>query len=155
MANYIRWLRDRVGHEQIFLNFAAAFVLNERGEILLQKRSDALAWGLPGGAMELGESAEEAMQREVFEETGLEVRVDEFLGIYSRYFQSYPNGDQAQSIAIFFICSITGGELHTVHDHEETLDLSFFKPEAAPALFNQQSRDAFQDFLSGKRGVCR
>ncbi len=153
MSNYIQWIREQVGHEQIFLNFAAAFILNERGEILLQKRGDMHAWGLPGGALELGESAEDAMRREVFEETGLRVKVEAFLGAYTRYFQEYPNGDRAQSIAFFFICSIVSGELHI--DHDETLDLRFFSPTEAPVLFNQQSRDAFTDFVRGRRGICQ
>lgn len=153
MGNYIQWIRERVGHEQIFLNFAAAFILNEKGELLLQKRGDKHAWGLPGGAIELGESAEEATLREVFEETGLRVNIDAFLGVYTRYFQEYPNSDQAQSIAIFFVCSIIGGELRI--DHDETLDLQFFLPVDAPLLFNQQSQDALADFVQGKRGICR
>lgn len=152
MADYIRWIRERVGHDPIFLNFAAAFVLNERDEILLQKRSDAVAWGLPGGAIELGESAEQAVLREVKEETGLQVKVDDFLGVYTSHFHTYPNGDQAQTIAIFFICSIVSGHLQI--DQEETLDLQFFPIADAPELFNQQSRDAFADFIAGKRGIC-
>jgi mutator protein MutT len=153
MGDYIQWIRERVGHERIFLNFAAAFILNETGELLLQKRGDNHAWGLPGGALELGESAEEAVIREVLEETGLQVKVESFLGIYTHYFEEYPNGDQAQTIAIFFICSILGGELHI--DYDETLDIQFFQPTDAPLLFNQQSRDAFTDFMQGKRGIYR
>jgi mutator protein MutT len=154
MANYIGWIREKIGHEPIILNFAAAFILNERGEILLQNRGDSSGWGLPGGAIELGESAEDAMRREVFEETGLHVKVEDFLGVYTRYLHEYPNGDQAQSIAFFFICSIESGTLHVV-DHSETLELQFFAPENAPRLFNQQSQEALNDFILGKRGVCR
>jgi 8-oxo-dGTP pyrophosphatase MutT (NUDIX family) len=153
MGNYIQWIRERVGHEPIFLNFAAAFILNERGEVLLQKRGDMHAWGLPGGALELGESAEDAMLREVFEETGLRVKVEAFLGAYTRHFQAYPNGDRAQSIAFFFVCSIVSGKLQV--DHDETLDLQFFSLAEAPVLFNQQSRDAFDDFVCGRRGICK
>jgi mutator protein MutT len=142
-----------VGHERVFLNFAAAFILNEQGELLLHKRTDKHAWGLPGGALELGESAEEAVIREVLEETGLQVKVDAFVGVYTRYFEEYPSGDQAQSIALFFVCSIVGGALST--QNEETLDLQFFPPAEAPCLFNQQSRDALADFLQRKRGICR
>jgi mutator protein MutT len=153
MANYIKWIRDQVGHQPIILNFAAAFILNEQGEILLQERGDGSGWSLPGGAIELGESAEDAMHREVFEETGLQVKVESFLGVYTRFFNEYPNGDQAQSIAIFFICSIESGTLHI--DHDETTDLQFFPPEHAPLLFNEQSQEALRDFMQGKRGICR
>ncbi|CAM3718823.1 NUDIX domain-containing protein [Marinicrinis lubricantis] len=65
--DYISWIRSRVGHNRIFLNFAGAIIANEAGEVLLQRRRDKGAWGFPGGAMELGESAEETAIREVLE----------------------------------------------------------------------------------------
>ena len=55
--DYIRWLREKVGHDLVFLNFAGGCIRNERGEVLLQRRADRDLWGFPGGAMELGESA--------------------------------------------------------------------------------------------------
>jgi len=151
--DYIRWIRSKVGHDRIFLNFSTAIVLNEEREVLLQMRGDKHAWGLPGGALELGESAEEAVIREVYEETGLHIKVEYFQGVYTRYSDDYPNGDQAQPIAFVFVCSICGGTLSI--DGEETLDLRFFPVTAAPPLFNQQQRDAFADFLHGRRGISR
>ena len=72
MEDYIKWIRNKVGHEQIFLKFGTACVTYDHGHILLQKRSATEEqWGLPGGAMELGESAEEAAIREFREESGL------------------------------------------------------------------------------------
>ncbi|MDQ0170542.1 8-oxo-dGTP pyrophosphatase MutT (NUDIX family) [Paenibacillus tundrae] len=50
--DYIKWIRSKVGTEMIILNFAGAIVLNEEGQILLQRRRDKNAWGFPGGAME-------------------------------------------------------------------------------------------------------
>ena len=82
--DYIRYIRGKVGHDLIFLNFAGGIVYNERNEIL-QKRGDRNEWGLPGGAMELGESLEETAKREIFEETGLNVEVEHLIGVYSKY----------------------------------------------------------------------
>ncbi|MGV9822290.1 NUDIX domain-containing protein [Nocardia xishanensis] len=64
MADYIRWLRERVGHDHIQLAYAAACVVSD-GRVLMQRRSDDGRWGLPGGAIELGESAASAVVREV------------------------------------------------------------------------------------------
>ncbi|MDP5273650.1 NUDIX domain-containing protein [Chengkuizengella axinellae] len=153
MLDYIRWIRSKVGHDKIFLNFAGGCVVNEKGEILLQKRGDKKAWGFPGGALELGESAEEAAIREIEEETGLSVQVDELIGIYTKYNDEYPNGDKAQTILFFFKCSIKGGEL--VVDQKETLELKFIRPEHAPALVNQQHEDGLKDYLSGQKSVIR
>ena len=53
MANYIRWLRSKVGHEKVILAFAGGCLFDECGRVLLQKRSDSCMWGFPGGAIEI------------------------------------------------------------------------------------------------------
>ena len=50
---------------------ANGILFNESDEVLLQRRSDNGRWGLPGGRMEIGESAEECAVRETWEETGI------------------------------------------------------------------------------------
>ena len=75
----------------------------------------------------------------------------------SNYGQLYPmdtrasgprtNLSQLRCCVYLFVCSIVSGELRI--DHDETLDLQFFSLAEAPVLFNQQSRDAFTDFLQG------
>ena len=56
MANYIKDIRSKVGHMPIFLNAVAGAVVNDQGQILLQQRTDAGNWSLPGGMMEYGET---------------------------------------------------------------------------------------------------
>ncbi|HBM4265708.1 TPA: NUDIX domain-containing protein, partial [Listeria innocua] len=99
--DYIKWIRGKVGNEKIILNFVSGYFINTEGKILLQKRNDKNMWGFPGGAIELGESFEEAIIREYFEETGLRVKVKSLIGIYSKYEDNYPNGDEAQPLSIF------------------------------------------------------
>ena len=54
MSDYIKWIRSKVGHDNIIINFSGACIANEKGEVLLQKRSDTEnIWGLPGGAVEI------------------------------------------------------------------------------------------------------
>ena len=53
-----------------------AVVTNDQGELLLQKRTDNDLWGLPGGAMNIGESVAQAVIREVKEETTLDVGIE-------------------------------------------------------------------------------
>lgn len=72
--DYIKELRQKVGHDLIILT-------NAKNEILFQKRNDFSSWGLPGGELEFGESAEKACQREFREETGLEVSIQALLGV--------------------------------------------------------------------------
>ncbi len=153
MANYIGWIRSKTGTAKIFTNFAGALIVNEQGQLLLQKRQDNGQWGFPGGAMELGESAEQTVLREVLEETGYIVEVDYLQGVYTRYDYTYPNGDEAQTMLTAFVCQIVGGEPLTAN--EETKELRFFAPEDAPPLFNQQNVDMLADFAAGRRGVYR
>ena len=153
MTEYIKWIREKIGHQKIFLNFTAACIVNENGEILLQKRGDFKGWGFPGGALELGESAEEALIREVKEETGIDIKIEKLLGIYTKYFCRYPNGDEAQTILFVFVCRPTTNKLYI--DHKETLDLQYVKQNELPTLFNKQHQDALQDYLNGRLGVFR
>ena len=154
MRDYIPWIREKVGHERIFLNVAGIVVFNDAGQVLLQKRSkQENLWGFPGGVMELGESAAETAIREVREETGLEVEIDALLGVYTKYYDEYPNGDQTQPIAIMFTGSVIGGELQI--DGEETFDLQFFELNKVPELFNAQHNDILYDIRNHRTGVCR
>jgi len=76
---------------------AAAIIVNENGQILLQSRADRDKWGLPGGCQELGERFQETVIREVKEETNLDVNEEdlELLDIVSGPTRrnDYPNGD--------------------------------------------------------------
>lgn len=61
--------------QNTFTISVGAVVLNEKGEILLLDHvlRPASGWGIPGGFMNFGEQAHEAVKREIFEETGLEI----------------------------------------------------------------------------------
>ena len=141
--NYIQWIRSKVGHEKIMLVHAGGCILNENGEILLQRRGDCNMWGLPGGTVELGETPQMAAIREVKEETGLDVEIGELIGIYTDFNVVCPNGDQFQSILIAYELSIVGGELFC--DKEETLELNWFELKKAPELFCKQHQDILND----------
>ena len=84
MSDYFVRLRSCIGHDPLLHPAAAACIRDERGRILLLRRSDGInLWSFPGGAMELGERADEAVIREVHEETGLEVEPVALIGVYS------------------------------------------------------------------------
>lgn len=130
--DYIKTLRQKVDHEPIILNFAGGILVNDQNEILLQKRSDFDAWGLPGGALEFGESAQEACVREFLEETGLKVRTKSLLGVSTNFIQHYPNQDVAQAVTVELV------EKMSKEISSETLDLKYFSKDKLPKIFNKQ-----------------
>ena len=132
VKNYIKTLRQKGGHEPIILNFAGGILANSKNEILLQKRSDFNAWGLPGGALEFGESALKACVREFLEETGLKVRTKSLLGVSTNFIQHYPNQDVAQAVTVELV------EKMSKEISSETLDLKYFYKDKLPKIFNKQ-----------------
>jgi len=78
--------------------------------------------------MELGERIDQTITREVYEETGLEVKPTRLVGVYSgREFRfTYPNGDQVNAVSTLFDCRIVGGRLQA--DGVESLEVRFFAP---------------------------
>ncbi len=154
MGDWIQWIRGRVGHDLIFVPSAVGWVGDENGRVLLQKRAaDEEAWGFPGGILELGESFEDGAIREIREETGLEVTPVRLLGLYSKYFETCPNGDQCQTLTAIFEMTINGGSLKI--DNYETFDLRFFDRDALPRLHSPQHRDMVEDILRGGQVAFR
>jgi ADP-ribose pyrophosphatase YjhB (NUDIX family) len=89
-------------------------VENDRGEILLIRRSDNDNWALPGGAIDLGESMTQAALREVKEETGIDCEVTGLVGIYTdpKHIILYTSNNEArQEFSILLTAHATGGTL--------------------------------------------
>jgi ADP-ribose pyrophosphatase YjhB (NUDIX family) len=130
--NYIESLRQKVGHDKVFLPGARAIILNEQGEILLQLRTDMNLWGLPAGCVELEESFREGMIREVKEETGLDILEMEPMALYSgkQYKVVYPNKDEVQLISVTFIVRKWQGTPKA--DGVEGKELQFFPIDRLP-----------------------
>jgi len=76
---YMMELRKKVGTMPIIMAGVTIIVKNEKGHVLLQRRTDSLDWGCIGGSLELGEALEEAAHRELFEEAGLKAREMKFI----------------------------------------------------------------------------
>jgi ADP-ribose pyrophosphatase YjhB (NUDIX family) len=126
----------------------SAVVTDSDGRILLHKRSDNFLWSLPGGAMELGESVEQAVIREVKEETGFDVEVLRCTGIYSDpgHVIAFSDGEVRQQFSICFACRIVGGELSV---SSESVQVRFFTREELERLdLHPAQRIRIQDFFA-------
>ena len=154
--NYIQNIRKKIGKDKIILNFTCG-ILSQSGKILLQKRADKGTWSLPGGAIELGESAVEALVREFYEETGLKVTVEKFLNVYTKYSDSYPNSDEAQVLTMLYLVASETSISTNFFANEETLELGFFDRRDIQniTIVNQQHQDMINDFFANKFPIDR
>lgn len=141
ISEYIRKMRQHIGQEQLILVGAAAVILNEAGQVLLQHRSDSKLWGIPGGSIEPGEEPAAAVMREVWEETGLRVLPERIVGVYGgpSHLVTYPNGDQCAFTSVTFACKVVGGELSV--DDDESLELRWFDPQNLPEALVPHHRE--------------
>lgn len=121
-------------------------VVRDGDQVLLAVRGDLHGWEIPGGSPLEGESDSDALRREVFEETGLEVAVERHVGDYVR------TGFRPHTARIF-LCRATRGRLQP---SAETPKLGWFRVDGLPdTLFPWYRRpleDAFSEHLDP---VCR
>lgn len=143
--DYVSYLRSLVGNSKIIMNAAACIIVNDDNQILLQLRGDDHFWGLPGGIMELGETIEEAVNREVFEETGLELIQPTFLGTFYNPHKVWPNGDEAYILCHVFVARKTTGTI--VIDGDETLDLQFVTYPDLPPIDAVDHKQAIEFYF--------
>ena len=145
--DYIHSLRREIGSRKIILNCAGVLIV--RGDtILFQRRSDNGRWGLVGGLLELNETYEQAALRETREETGLEVKLTAFLGIFHNHDMVWSNGDRAHTIGAYYTAEIVSG---TPRTDEESLELRFFTREEIPPLFAEDHAAALDAYFRGVR----
>jgi len=151
-VGYVGALRRKVGHDPLIMACAGCAVFDGAGRLLLQQRTDEGGpWGLPGGAMELGESIEAAAVRETFEETGLRVRPGALLGVYTGDAHTHANGDVTQSVVIVLTATPDGGRF--TKDGIETVGLGWFPLDDLPSPIFGAHQEMLEDLRHGRRAT--
>ena len=145
---------DRICKEgKLRLGCSAVLFSDDRKKVLLTRRTDNGQWCLPGGMIDPGESVTEGCEREVFEETGLRVRVVRLTGVYSNpnRLTIYPDGNKAFVIVLNFEVEQVGGELGL---SDETTDAQFFPIVEAEQmdLFHGHA-EHIRDTLTGNKNA--
>lgn len=128
----------------------AGVVIREDGRVLAIQRADNGTWEPPGGVLELSESLEEGVQREVYEETGIKVTVDRLSGVYKNItrgivalvFRCHPEGGSEQlseeSIAVQWL---TPGEVRErMAEVYAVRILDALRTDGAPAIRTHDGR---------------
>ena len=133
---------DAERSSSIFRIGVFALIFNDEKQILLGHRRDIDWWNLPGGGMETGETVVEALCREVREETGLEVKIERLVGVYSK--------PQKQEVVLTFFCQVIGGTLQST---EETRESRYFAPETLPVNILPKHRQRIEDALLNQQNA--
>lgn len=112
----------------------AAVIFNDKGEVLLQKRKDVDQWCIISGHVEFGETVEDAMLREIKEETDCNANITRFIGVYSSpASQTYHYSNRSvQYVTSYFEASING-DIPAGFSNNETTAIQFFDPAELPA----------------------
>lgn len=124
------------------------------GELLLMQRSDNAHWGIPGGFVEPGESVEDAVAREVAEETGVRIEVGRLVGVYSDPAQmivEYGDGQRVHVVNLCFEARPVGEEVATTPD--EALASGYFAVDALPEPLVPIHRVRIEDAAAGEAFV--
>jgi ADP-ribose pyrophosphatase YjhB (NUDIX family) len=128
IPNDLRWAMVWLINRK-FLVGVAAVVFDDQGRVLLVRHTyrPKLPWGLPGGWLERGEDARQAVEREVREETGLHVRAGRML---------YAGSDRGVSrVDMVFLAALEGGAFCA---SAEVSECGFFALDALPPLMESQ-----------------
>ena len=150
---FTRLCMDTLKHKFVLLqDGAAAIIVNENDQILLQSRADRDKWGLPGGCQELGERFEDTVIREIKEETNLDVKEEdlELIAVVSGESRrnEYPNGDVVINNTVLYCIKKYSGELKW---DSESKEMKFFDLDNLPQ--NQNDPDLIEIYKKHIRKI--
>lgn len=118
------------------VHVGACAIIKYNGQILLEKRTDSNRWALIGGGLDINESLEHCIIREVAEETGIKIEENSlrFLRICSdpSRIAEYPDGNILRMITVAYIIELN--EKHLLVCSEESRELKYFSPEELKGL---------------------
>ncbi|MCG2616704.1 NUDIX domain-containing protein [Terrimonas sp. NA20] len=139
---------------QQILPAVAAAIFNNKGEVLLQRRKDVDQWCVISGHVEFGETVEQAILREIKEETDTDAQITRFIGVYSSpESQTYHyTGRTVQYITTYFEAHLNGC-IATGFSNNETHELRFFKPDEIPGEMALINKNWLTDALDNNNTV--
>lgn len=113
MSDYLRGLRDKIGHDLVLVPMVSALIFDAQKRVLLVRHAATALWSTPGGMPKPFETPADAVVRSTWEETGLIVEPLRIAGIFGGMECSvtYDDGDQVAFIATAFETRVVGGQV--------------------------------------------
>ena len=150
MDDYIKELRKRTDHMPLVLPHSVVVLFNENNEVLLEERADDGFFDFPGGSIDLKESAEDAANRELYEETGLIADELILFKVYSGEITHYVyfNGDEIYGVDLVYICRKYHGDINP--QLEEVKSLRFYALNKVPEKMSPRNKQIVSDLLNLK-----
>ena len=122
---FILKLREKIGHDPLWLVGVTAYIEDGDGRILLGRRADNGNWALISGINEPGEEPADTVIREAYEEAGVNVVPTALVSVKADdRLITYANGDQTRYLDLLFICRLADGGASEAHvNDDESLEV--------------------------------
>ena len=131
--DFIVSLRQKIGHDQLWLPGVSIVVVDDSGRLLLGRRADNGQWAVVSGIPEPGEQPAIAARRECLEETGVDVDILALASVDAGRPMTFPNGDNCVFMDMNFVGRPhPGAAAHAHVADEESTQVGWFHPESLP-----------------------
>jgi 8-oxo-dGTP diphosphatase len=113
-------MKERTFPDRPWLGVGGLIFKNDQVLLIKRGREPGIGlWSIPGGMVEVGETIEIALQREIQEETGLKVEVQDLVKIFERIIPDGEGRIQYHYVVLDYWCRVVGGHLSAASDAEE------------------------------------
>ena len=130
---FILDLREKIGHDQLWLPGVSIVVVDGSGRLLLGRRADNGHWTVVSGIPEPGEQPAAAARRECVEETGVDPEVLGICSVSAEHPFAFPNGDKVVFMGTCFVGRADHDAVAATRvGDEESTEVGWFSPDALP-----------------------
>jgi ADP-ribose pyrophosphatase YjhB (NUDIX family) len=134
--NYCEAIREKIGNDPLIIVRPSVAIMNHNGEILLSRYIDGI-WSIPGDILQLNQSVEECIKRNVLNDIGLKIKKLTLSSVYSGtelINRVEESGDEYHTVAIGYLCTEYEGEI--IPDSNQGIEAQFFSLDNLPEEIN-------------------